>query len=138
MAHVDDDRLLPVKHGQVSLKVGQMSPYRTPATRRMRTVLVDGGRVCAFLRRVAPIKTAECISDDTGESVETVRKMLSRESAPSFGFTIRLIQVYGPDFLCAVLPKPPDWLKAKKVDADFDRLKRLSDELNKKIQQIDI
>ena len=138
MSLKDDDALLPIKHGQMCLKGGQVSPYRAPLPRRVRNKVIDGGRVCAFLRRIAPIKTAECISDDTGVNIETVRKMLLRESAPSYDFFMRLIMVYGPDFLCAVLPKPPDWLNAKKIDADFDRLKRLSDELNKKIQQLDI
>ncbi len=94
--------------GQSSPKKGQFSPKRgqlSPACAE---------RAIAFLRDRHPHKTAEEVAATTGARVSagTVKKWLSRVSAPSFVATLALISAYGPEFLTAVLINPPEWLTA--------------------------
>lgn len=67
-------------------------------------------RVAAFLRQMHPVKTAEAVAAETGLACDTVRKWLARASAPALPALLALIAVYGPDFLDAVLARPPDWV----------------------------
>jgi transcriptional regulator with XRE-family HTH domain len=86
-------------------------------------------RVIAFLRRIHPIKTAEAVSADTGVQASTVRKWLERASAPSFAALFRLLGAYGPEFVCACMNTPPEWLseaarkeEARRLRAEIDAL----------------
>lgn len=67
-------------------------------------------RAVEFIRRLYPVKTADCVAADTGLPVQTVRRWLEGVAKPSFiGFS-RLILAYGPAFLAAVFPRQPRWL----------------------------
>lgn len=80
-------------------------------------------RIVAFLRRAHPSKTAECVSAATGISPNTIGKWLDRGSAPSTWATFRLIAAYGPEFACAVMADPPDWLSASARAEEQQRLR---------------
>lgn len=67
-------------------------------------------RAVAFVRRLYPVKTADCVSADTGVPAQTVRRWLEGVSKPSWVAFSRLIFAYGPSFLAAVYPKAPQWL----------------------------
>lgn len=67
-------------------------------------------RAVAFIRRLYPTKTADCVAADTGLSAQTVRRWLEGVAKPSWAGFSRLIFAYGPAFLIAVYPNAPAWL----------------------------
>lgn len=67
-------------------------------------------RAVAFVRRLYPTKTADCVAADTGLSAQTVRRWLEGVAKPSWAGFSRLILAYGPAFLVAVYPNCPRWL----------------------------
>jgi hypothetical protein len=82
-----------------------------------------------FLRRRAPVKTAETVADETGIAVETVRGWLNKGGRPGFAHLIALIGAYGPEFLVATMPDCPAWLdeahaaeQARALDRQFQQL----------------
>ena len=77
-----------------------------------------GGRVSAFLRRLYPCRTADQVAADTGIKSATVAKWLERESAPNGSAMLILIACYGPDFLGAVMERPPAWLVQQRRAAE--------------------
>jgi hypothetical protein len=79
-------------------------------------------RVCTFLREIHPAKTADNTAADTGISSPTVRKWLEGKASPSGAGVVRLVAVYGPEFLCAVMDAPPAWLTEAGRDASRARL----------------
>lgn len=85
--------------GQLSPKSGPLSP-------------ACAERCVAFLRQRHPHKTPEAVEAATGGAVpaDTVKKWLARASAPGFRACFALIGAYGPDFIAAVMERPPDWL----------------------------
>ncbi len=86
-------------------------------------------RAVAFVRRLYPTKTADCVAADTGLPVQTVRRWLEGVAKPSWiGFS-RLIFAYGPAFLAAVYPRAPAWL-------DDARRRELQAELRAEQQRI--
>ena len=77
------------------------------------TTSIVGERVCAFLRRTYPQRTAENVAADVrgwNISAFTVRNMLDRQTAPGAILWCALIDAYGPDFLAAAHPKRLGWL----------------------------
>jgi len=67
-------------------------------------------RAVAFIRRLYPTKTADCVAADTGLPSQTVRRWLEGVAKPSWAGFSRLILAYGPAFLVAVYPNCPKWL----------------------------
>lgn len=65
-------------------------------------------RVCAFLRRIYPTKTAIYVEADTGVPSGTVRKWLEQGHCPSGPAYDAMTATYGVPFLCAVHPDEPD------------------------------
>ena len=78
-------------------------------------------RVVAFLVARHPEKAAEAIEAETGIAASTARKWLAGSSRPSFVACLTLIQVYGPEFLAAVLDRPPVWISRAASAADAER-----------------
>jgi hypothetical protein len=68
--------------------------------------------LAAFLRRIHPAKTADCVAVDTGVAAETVRGWLKSASRPGCKHLLALIGAYGPEFLVAMFPNAPRWLRA--------------------------
>lgn len=78
-------------------------------------------RVCAFLRLRHPAKTADFVEADTGVQAWTVRKWLEGKAHPSGAAVVMLAAAYGPDFLCAIMDNPPDWMiEARRAQARAD------------------
>lgn len=69
-----------------------------------------GPLVVRFLRELHPAGTAKAVARDTGMSPASVEKLIERQSAPNAANLLRLIAVYGPPFLAAVLPDGLGWL----------------------------
>jgi hypothetical protein len=97
-----------------------------------------GERTAGFLRSIHPEKTAANVSADTRGriSAKTIEKMLERLSAPSTVNGIILFEVYGPEFMCALMDNPPEWLSAAgreqaaaRLDAGIAELEALKREL---------
>lgn len=93
-------------------------------------------RIVAFLRRIHPAKTAECVAAETGISSNTVAKWLDRGSGPSTWATFRLIAAYGPEFACAVMTSPPDWLSAAARAEEQRRLRAQMAALQAKLEGV--
>ena len=74
---------------------------------------IVGERVCTYLRKLHPARTADNVAADLGAwriKAATVAKMLERETAPGTLMWLALIDAYGPNFLAAALPKRLGWL----------------------------
>lgn len=105
-----------------------------------RRQLSAGERTTAFLRSLHPEKTAANVAADTRGriSAKTVEKMLERQSAPSLANSIILFEVYGPEYMCALMgDRAPEWLSAAgraaartRVDVRIAELKALREELS--------
>ena len=68
--------------------------------------------LAAFLRRIHPAKTADCVAADSGVAVETVRGWLKGAAKPGCKHLLALIGAYGPELLVAMYPNAPRWLQA--------------------------
>jgi DNA-binding phage protein len=103
---------------QSGQKFGQLSRNLDSCPNRgSRVAAVISGdcaaRVVVFLRALhaaAPGKIAERVEAECGIAAGTVRKWLDRSSAPSFSAYLALIHAYGPEFLAAVMDRPPAWI----------------------------
>lgn len=91
-------------------------------------------RIAAFLRQRHPVKTAECVAAETGFSRETVNSWLNRLSAPKAQAMLKLVALYGPEFLCAAMHSPPEWLNAA---ARAERSRALDAEINARRAELD-
>ena len=92
--------------GQLSKTAGQLSK--------------DGDardRLCAFLRRRHPHKTAEAVEAATHGvvSAASVRKWFERASGPGFDSFVALVPVYGAELLVAVVGDAPESLLAAAI-----------------------
>lgn len=85
------------KFGQLSQNFGQLSEE-------------CADRVVAFLRARYPAKTAESVAAETGLGADRIRKWIDRGSKPSCAACFVMISVYGPEFLSAVMDRPPAWI----------------------------
>jgi DNA-binding phage protein len=101
--------------------LGQSSRVARQESASDRMVVAD--RIVAFLRHLHPYKTAECVAADTGIRATTVAKWLERGSAPNLAAGFRLIRAYGPEFVCAVMTNPPEWLDAAAREEKRNRLR---------------
>lgn len=73
---------------------------------------IDFEGMSAFLRRLYPSKTAQCVADDTGLAPDSVKKWLNGEVQPNGRAVFTLVAAYGPEFLHASLRRAPAWLSA--------------------------
>lgn len=91
-------------------------------------------RIIAFLRGMYPFKTAENVAADIGAPAETIQKMIERCSTPNAWTYGCLVCAYGPRFLAAALPAPPEWV----VEAARDEaLRDLRDQQRRIQEQLD-
>lgn len=88
----------------------------------------------SFLRSRHPQKTAVNVAAETGCSVDQVEKWLERSSLPNGHGCLALVAAYGPEFLCAVIPSPPEWLNAAHREA---RRQRLEAEISARQAELD-
>ena len=94
-----------------SMTTSRIAVTHSPANHhreRCVTTSIVGERVCAFLRKKHPQRTAENVSADLYAwkiSTFTIRNMLERQTAPGAVLWCALIETYGPDFLSAALPR---------------------------------
>lgn len=90
----------------------------------------------AFLRRMHPHKTADCVAADCpGLPAGTVQKWLDRGSAPNAAGYTRLWIAYGPDFLAAIAPKTCGWLDQAVRNAERARLQQEIDRLQARLNE---
>lgn len=78
---------------------------------------VDPDGLAAFLRREHPAKTAIHVAARTGESRETVRKWLRRETRPGMRATLVLVCVYGLPLVEACIRRQPSWLAQARAES---------------------
>jgi hypothetical protein len=109
---------IPSMHTASGMPLRQSSLKSRQLSGSDRTVVAD--RIVGFLRREYPFATAENVSADTGVAIATVQKWIERDSAPSCSSFLRLVSVYGPEFLAAVCPDRLGWLDAA-ARAEHDR-----------------
>lgn len=84
---------------------------------------IDVDALAAFLRAQHPAKPAQHVAALTGESAETVRKWLKRETRPGFRATLVLVCVYGLPLLEACLAQgEPGWIAEVRLGLDRARL----------------
>ena len=107
----------PEAAGQAGAILGTVRPVALP--RRFR---VDQAAFAAFLRAAHPAKPAEHAAAATGVPIDTVAKILARESLPTGRTLLAFVAAYGPELLRAVLPDAPlVWLEGARIIADQAR-----------------
>ncbi|MDP2354601.1 MAG: hypothetical protein Q8M31_00880 [Beijerinckiaceae bacterium] len=83
---------------------------------------VLGERIENFLKNRYPAKTAQYVAADIGYSPARVAKWLEGASAPNGYAILRMLGVYGPNFIAALMgDAAPGWLD------DAQRAERLKD-----------
>ena len=93
---------------------------------------VDMDRLSGALRARYPAKTAACVAADLGVPARSVEHWLSG-GAPHALIFAQMVLAYGPDFLCALCPRPPEWLqgarRAERLAALENEQARISAEI---------
>lgn len=96
-----------------------------------RLPAMDLAGLGAFLRRIHPRKTADCVEADTGISADTVRNWLKERNGPQVPQLLVLLAVYGPRALTALWHgHVPGWLDASVAAtrvAELDRMQAALD-----------
>ncbi|MGX5773904.1 hypothetical protein [Methylorubrum zatmanii] len=88
-----------------------------------RRLTVRPEAFAAFIRARHPHKPAEHCAGLTGIPLDSVEKMLVRESLPNGRNFLLCIVAYGPDLLAAVIPEADErWLAGARILADQARL----------------
>lgn len=88
-----------------------------------RRTVVEPAAFGSFIRLQHPSKTAECCSALTTIPVDSVEKMLKRETLPNGRNFLLCIIAYGPNLIAAVLPEAEErWLIGAQILADQVRL----------------
>lgn len=86
---------------------------------------------CRVFRRFHPVKTAEHVAARLGAPVRTVENWMAGIAAPSLGWFVKILDVFGPGVLAEVMPGPCEWLSAAvrterraQLEAEQRRLER--------------
>lgn len=128
---------------KASLEASKLSGFDIKGTRSTNSLFgVCSGdelreRVTSYLRKIYPIKAADNVSADTKLPIGTVSKWFSRENSPSGLAVIRLIGVYGPELLCAIMINPPDWLDEAKRDREREALRAQQAQIAKRLERLE-
>ena len=110
----------PDASGQAGLV--SVTLWRDPAT-PLRRQRIDTAGLARFLREQHPHKPAEHAAARTGVPLDTVLKLLKRETLPVGRTMLAFIVAYGPELLAAVLPDADArWLAGARILADQARL----------------
>lgn len=110
----------PGPSGQAGPVRVTMRPKPGPPARRGR---IDAAGLARFLRAQHPHKPAEHASVRTGVPLDTVTKILKRETLPVGRTLLAFVVGYGPELLAAVLPDVDErWLEGARILADQARL----------------
>ena len=72
----------------------------------------DPGSFREWVQARHPSNTIKSVAHEIGASPRTVESWLTEGSMPSACWLVRLIGVYGPTFLAAIMRTPPAWLDA--------------------------
>lgn len=103
--------------------VGQAGGIVVTARAVPRRTVVEAAAFGSFIRLQHPSKTAECCSALTTIPVDSVEKMLKRETLPNGRNFLLCIIAYGPNLIAAVLPEADErWLIGAQILADQVRL----------------
>ena len=127
----------------------QSSPMHTASGKRMGKSGHNVGRVSpsndrtfaehvsSFLRRLHPVKTAQCVACDTGIPATTIRKWLEQGCAPSGKHTALLTRRYRGAFLYAVFPEGADeWFAELARQDDLVRLERQAATIRQQLSDV--
>ena len=95
-------------------------------------------RAVSFIERRYPIKTGAAFEAETGISADTFRKWRDGVSMPGWRHSLRMILIFGPEFLAATVEHAPAWLAeahraelARKLNARIDRDRAALEDLMK-------
>lgn len=96
---------------------------------------IDMNRLGAALRARYPAKTAACVAAHLGVPQRSVEHWLAG-SAPHVLIFCRMVLAFGPDFLCALTPRPPDWLTGASRAARLTALQAEQARINAEIARL--
>jgi len=80
-------------------------------------------RAVAFIEQLFPVKTGASFEEATGISAETFRKWRDGVSMPGWRHSLKMILIFGPEFLCATCESAPHWLSEAARREAAERLK---------------
>lgn len=88
-----------------------------------------------YLRGRFPFSTAKLAAAELGVPTRTVESWLALKASPGFARSLQMVSLWGPDFLCAVLPEPPDWASEAKARAELEALEVRSATIRSKLNK---
>lgn len=96
-----------------------------------------GSRVCEFLSRIHPDKTAAHVSHDTGIPVASIAYWLATGGRPSAAHLLALIGAYEAEFLISVAPSLGKWLDPVRRERKLLELERRRGLIDKEIKSLE-
>lgn len=84
----------------------------------------EPGRFSDFLRNRHLQNTSKSVAAEIGASPRTVESWLAGASTPSALWLVRMIAVYGPEFLASIMTAPPAWLDGARMAQDRAEIAR--------------
>lgn len=114
---------LPAPNTACLALVGRDGGFAVTARVVPRRTVVEAAAFAAFIRAQHPSKPAEHCAALTGIALDSVEKMLKRETLPNGRNFLLCVVAYGPSLIAAVLPEAEEtWLIGAQILADQSRL----------------
>lgn len=86
-----------------------------------------------FLEGMYDTKPIDRVSADTGIAWGTVKKYVEGRATPNLPHCLRFVAAYGPEYLVAVLPNAPKWLRQAHRDQQEEKLLAQRDAINRRL-----
>jgi hypothetical protein len=90
-----------------------------------------------FLREKFPHDTAKSVAAALNVSPRNVENWLALRAAPGFLTVGAMIELWGAEFLVAVMSSPPDWAREALAREEFAELERRQAALQSKLRRDD-
>jgi hypothetical protein len=94
----------------------------------------DPAKMVQFLRTKFPHDTAKLAGAALNRSPRTVENWLAQRVNPDFVACGDMIDLWGPEFLCAVMTSPPEWANEALARLELEELERRSAALKEKLR----
>ena len=97
----------------------------------------DPGSFREWVHARHPSNTVKSVAHEIGASPRTVESWLSEGSMPSASWLVKLIAIYGPAFLAAIMRTPPAWLDAARRAQERAALAQQFEQLEARARELD-
>ncbi len=95
----------------------------------------DPAKLAPFLRAKAPHDSVKTLARLLNASPRTVENWLAGTACPGFGALGAMVALWGPEFLVAVMCRPPEWASEALAREELAELERRSAALKAKLRE---